>query len=190
MVPLGLGMAATVRVGLAFGDGDVDGIGRAGWTAYAMALGYACCTASAMILFGRELVGVFLDLDTPANAPVIDLAVAFLVLAGIFQLADSGQAASSGMLRGLGDTRVPMLYAALGYWGIGLPVAVLLGFWTDLEGRGIWVGLAGGLAVVATLMTVRWARRQRLGLTRRAAHPDASAMLAGEVPGVGPGVLS
>jgi MATE family multidrug resistance protein len=94
------------------------------------------------------------------------------------------------MPRGFGDSRVPMLYAALGYWGIGLPVAVLLGFWTDLEGRGIWVGLAGGLAVVATLMTVRWARRQRLGLTRRAAHPDASAMLAGEVPGVGPGVLS
>ena len=190
MVPLGLGMAATVRVGRAYGAGDIAAVGRAGWTAYAMAMGYACITAAVMILFGRELVGVFLDLDTPSNWPVIDLAVWFLVFAGIFQLADSGQAASSGMLRGLGDTRVPMIYAAVGYWGIGLPVAVVLGFWTDLAGTGIWIGLAGGLAVVATLMTVRWIRRNRLGLTRHASHADQSALLAAEVPAVGPGPLA
>jgi MATE family multidrug resistance protein len=190
MVPLGLGMAATVRVGLAYGAGDIAGIGRAGWTAYGMAMVYACFAAAIMILFGRELVGVFLDLDTASNWPVIDLAVAFLVFAGIFQVADSGQAAGSGMLRGLGDTRVPMIIAAIGYWGIGMPVAVGLGFWTDLAGNGIWIGLAGGLAVVAALMTVRWLRRDSLSLTRHASRPSESAMLAGEVTGVGPGPLA
>jgi MATE family multidrug resistance protein len=165
MVPLGLGNAATVRVGLAFGAGDKAGIGLAGWTAFALALTYGCCTCAAMLLFGRELVGVFLDLSNPANQRVIELAVSFLVLAGIFQLADTGQAASSGMLRGLGDTRIPMLYAGLGYWGIGLPLAAALGFWTSLQGRGIWTGLAAGLAVVAVLMTTRWSRREKLGLT-------------------------
>jgi MATE family multidrug resistance protein len=168
MVPLGLGNAATVRVGLAFGAANREAITRGGWTAFVLALTYACCTATTMLLFGRHLVGVFLDLNVAANQPVIDLAVSFLVFAGIFQLADSGQAAASGMLRGLGDTRIPMLYAALGYWGIGLPLSVLLGFHTTLQGRGVWIGLATGLAIVAVLMTVRWTRRERLGLTENA----------------------
>ena len=166
MVPLGLGMAATVRVGLAFGAGDRGGISRAGWTAFALAMAYACCTAATLLLFGRPIAGVFLHLDAPANAVVIDLAVSYLVFAGIFQLADSGQVVASGMLRGLGDTRVPMILAAIGYWGVGLPAAVLLGFWTGLSGAGIWIGLACGLTVVAVLMTVRWIRREALGLTR------------------------
>ncbi|MEJ0012058.1 MAG: MATE family efflux transporter [Bauldia sp.] len=170
MVPLGLGNAATVRVGLAFGGANRAGMARAGWAAFVLAIGYACCTAAIMLVFGRELVGVFLKLDVPGNQTVIDLAVSFLVFAGIFQLADSGQAAASGMLRGLGDTRVPMLYAALGYWCIGLPLGVVLGFWTPLAGRGIWIGLATGLAVVAVLMTTRWARREKLGLTASAAN--------------------
>ena len=69
------------------------------------------------------------------------------------------------MLRGLHDTRVPMLFAALGYWGIGLPLGVVLGFPLGLGGAGIWIGLATGLAVVAVLMTARWIMRERLGLT-------------------------
>lgn len=190
MVPLGLGMAATVRVGRAYGAGDPAGIARAGWTAFAMALGWACAAAAGMILFGRGLVGVFLDLDMPSNWPVIELAVTFLIFAGLFQVADSGQAAASGMLRGLGDTRVPMVYAAIGYWAIGMPIAVYLGFWTELAGVGIWIGLSGGLIAVALLLTVRWIRREGLGLTRRQVRGDEAAMLAGEVPAVGPGTLS
>ena len=112
------------------------------------------------------MVGLFLDLNDAANQPVIALAVAFLLYCGIFQLADAGQAVSSGMLRGLGDTRMPMLIAALGYWCIGLPLGAALAFWTPLAGRGIWIGLAAGLAIVALMMTARWAMRERLGLTR------------------------
>ncbi|HWB51088.1 MAG TPA: MATE family efflux transporter [Stellaceae bacterium] len=166
MVPLGLGNAATVRVGLAYGAGDRRRIGRAGWTAFVLGLGYACCTAAIILTSRRQLVGLFLDLDSAANQPVIALAVSFLLYAGIFQLADAGQAVSSGMLRGLGDTRVPMLIAALGYWCVGLPVGAALAFWTPLAGRGIWIGLASGLATVALLMTTRWIMRERLGLTR------------------------
>ena len=75
----------------------------------------------------------------------MDLAVLFLFYAALFQVADGAQAVASGMLRGLHDTSMPMLYAAVGYWGIGLPLGAGLAFWTDLRGSGIWIGLAAGL---------------------------------------------
>lgn len=164
MVPLGLAQAATVRVGRAFGAHDKEGIRRAGWTAYVMGVGFMALTALAMILVPRLLVGVFLDLDTPANAPVIELAVSFLMIAALFQVADGGQAVAAGMLRGLHDTRVPMIYAGIGYWCIGLLLGVGLAFWAGMQGSGLWIGLATGLAVVALLLLGRWLRRERLGL--------------------------
>lgn len=164
MVPLGLSQAATVRVGLAFGALDADGIRRAGWTALAMGTAFMAMAALVMVTFPRTLISAFLDLDVPANAPVIDLAVSFLALAALFQLADGGQAVAAGMLRGLHDTRMPMIYAALGYWGIGLVVGVVLAFVAKLNGVGIWIGLAAGLVTVAILLLTRWLRRERLGL--------------------------
>ena len=97
-------------------------------------------------------------------APVVAFAVSFLMLAALFQLADAAQAVGSGMLRGLQDTRVPMLYAGVGYWGVGLPLAAGLAFYTPLAGIGIWIGLATGLTVVALMMLWRWTRRHSLGL--------------------------
>ena len=164
MVPLGLGQAVTVRVGRAHGAGDIDGVGRAGWTAFALAVGFMAAMALAMILAPRALVGIFLDLDAPANARTIDLAVSFLAIAALFQIADGAQAVGTGMLRGLHDTRVPMIYAGVGYWGIGLPLGIALAFAARLGGVGIWMGLATGLVIVATLLIVRWLHRDRLGL--------------------------
>lgn len=164
MVPLGLGQAATVRVGRAYGARDAEGIRRAGWTAFAMGAGFMVVTALLMIAMPRALIGVFLDVGAPANLPVVELAVSFLAIAALFQLADGGQAVAAGMLRGLHDTRVPMIYAALGYWGIGLVSGVVLAFVVKLDGLGIWIGLAAGLAVVAVLLIARWLRRDRLGL--------------------------
>jgi MATE family multidrug resistance protein len=164
MVPFGFGQAVTVRVGRAFGAGDPDGVTRAGWTAYGLGVGFMVFTALAMLLAPRLLVGAFLDLGDPRNAAVIGFAVSFLGLAAVFQLADGAQAVGSGMLRGLQDTRVPMIYAALGYWGVGLPLGVALAFGTSLRGLGIWIGLAVGLTVVALLMLYRWVKRDRLGL--------------------------
>lgn len=166
MVPLGLGQAVTVRVGLAFGRGDPAGIHRAGWTAFVLGVGFMAVMAIVMVTIPRALVGVFLDLGDPANAPVIALAVSFLGIAALFQIVDGAQAVGAGMLRGLHDTTVPMVYAGVGYWVIGLSVGVWLAFGLGWEGLGIWVGLALGLAVVAVLMLRRWLQRERLGLVR------------------------
>ncbi|MDB5489214.1 MAG: efflux family protein [Reyranella sp.] len=164
MVPLGLAQAATVRIGRAHGARDAEGIRRAGWTAYIMGVGFMVLMALAMILAPRALVGIFLDLEVPANAPVIELAVSFLAVAALFQVMDGGQAVAAGMLRGLHDTRVPMIYAGLGYWCVGLLLGVVLAFWFGLAGIGLWIGLATGLTVVALLLLGRWLRRERLGL--------------------------
>ncbi|MFI0844144.1 MATE family efflux transporter [Mesorhizobium sp. IMUNJ 23232] len=164
MVPLGLNQAVTVRVGLAFGARDPDGIARAGWTAYVIGVGFMALMALTMITAPNLLISAFIDMGAPENAEVIALAVTFLAFAGLFQIADGAQAVGAGMLRGLHDTKVPMIYAAIGYWGIGLPLGVLLAFPLGLKGNGIWIGLSVGLVVVAALLLTRWLRRGRLGL--------------------------
>jgi multidrug resistance protein, MATE family len=164
MVPLGLAQAVTVRVGLAFGRRDRAGIARAGWTALALGVGFMSLTALIMLTMPGQLVAIFLDPADPVNGPVISLALSFLLVAAFFQIFDGAQVVGAGMLRGLHDTKVPMVYAALGYWVIGLAVALGLGFGLGWEGLGIWIGLATGLGVVAVLMIARWMRRERLGL--------------------------
>ncbi|WP_312797969.1 MATE family efflux transporter [Tianweitania sp.] len=159
MIPMGLGQAATVRVGLSLGAEDKQGITRSGWTAFALGIGFMTLAAFVMIVFPRLLIGAFIDLSDPANAPVVDLAIVFLAVAGLFQIVDGAQAVASGMLRGLQDTTVPMIYAAIGYWGIGLPLGALLAFHFGMGGLGIWIGLFAGLAIVAALLVYRWTRR-------------------------------
>ncbi|MBM6593483.1 MATE family efflux transporter [Microvirga pudoricolor] len=171
MVPLGVGQAVTVRVGRAYGAGDREGVTRAGWIAFGLGVGFMVVTASLMLAAPHFLISAFLDLNDPRNAAVIGFALSFLVLAAVFQLADGAQAVGAGMLRGLQDTRVPMLFAAVGYWGVGLPLGIGLAFFTSLRGVGIWIGLATGLAVVACLMLWRWMRRDRLGLVAGAPQP-------------------
>jgi MATE family multidrug resistance protein len=115
-----------------------------------------------MILWPHLLISAFIDLGDPANAGVIGLAVSFLAFAALFQIFDGAQAVAAGMLRGLHDTKVPMIYAAIGYWGVGLPLGVLLAFYSGLDGVGIWIGLSSGLAAVAALLLARWLRRDRI----------------------------
>jgi MATE family multidrug resistance protein len=165
MVPLGLGQAATVRVGRALGRNDRQAIARAGWTAWYLGVGFMAAMALVMWIIPRELVTLFLA-DVPANARVIDLAVSFLVVAAAFQILDGAQVVGAGMLRGLHDTRVPMLFALFGYWVVGLGVGVWLAFKQSWQGVGIWTGLAAGLGVVAALMIARWTRRRDLGLEK------------------------
>src|SRR5206468_2105563 len=125
MVPLGLGQAATVRVGLALGRHDRSAITRAGWTAWVMGVGFMAAMAVGMWAFPRVLVTLFLR-DVPANAAVIALAVSFVRIAAAFQLADGAQVIGAGMLRGLHDTRWPLIFALVGYWGIGLGIGAWL----------------------------------------------------------------
>jgi MATE family multidrug resistance protein len=167
MVPLGLGQAATVRVGLALGRRDDAGIARAGWTAWIIGVGFMGAMAIGMWAIPRPLITLFLN-DAPENAIVIGLAVSFLKVAAAFQLVDGAQVIGAGMLRGLHDTRWPLLFALVGYWVVGLGIGAWLAFAQDWKGVGIWVGLASGLAAVSVLMLVRWIYRDRLGLTRLA----------------------
>jgi MATE family multidrug resistance protein len=166
MVPLGLGMACTVRVGLAYGRGDAEGVRKAGWTAVMLGTGFMALTASLFLIAPQWLVAIFLDSHNPDNGNALMLAATFLGIAGLFQLADGAQVVGAHALRGLSDTRTPSLLAILGYWFVGLPTAYVLGFVVGWRGTGIWLGLATGLAFVAVLLLTRFAMRERLGLLR------------------------
>jgi MATE family multidrug resistance protein len=163
-LPMGIGQAATIRVGNCYGAGDRAGVGRAGWTALALGIGFSLSSAALMIGAPRLILSAYIDITAPANAEMIGYAVRFLAVAAAFQLVDGAQVIASGALRGLQDTRVPMTIALLGYWIPGFGTAVLLGFSTRLQGVGVWIGLAVGLAVVATLLLRRWHQRDVLRL--------------------------
>ena len=163
-VPFGIAQAATIRVGMAYGAADRAWIGRAGWAAIAAGTGFMALTAAAIWLAPRLFVGVYVDAGEPARAREVALAIRYLAVAAAFQLFDGAQAVAAGSLRGLQDTRTPMVIAGFGYWVAGFGTAILLGFRLGWEGVGVWIGLAVGLFVVSGLLVARWAMRERLGL--------------------------
>lgn len=169
MIPLGLGIAASVRVGRAHGRGDPEGIAMAGWTAFCLAMAFMVFSCLLFLTAGPVIAGLFLDPSKPQNAHSLTLAASFLVIAGLFQLVDGAQVIAANALRGLSDTKIPMLLAIVGYWIIGLPIAYVLGFILDWRGIGIWIGLAAGLAFAAVVLVARFAMRERLGLVRLSA---------------------
>ncbi|RHW18299.1 MATE family efflux transporter [Sphingomonas gilva] len=164
-IPFGVAQAATIRVGMAYGAMDRQWIARAGAVALSLGIGFMVVTASLIWLAPRLFVSAYVDVDAPANRLVVALAVQYLAVAAMFQLVDGAQAVAAGVLRGLQDTRVPMIIAGLGYWVAGFGASILLGFGFGWEGVGVWTGLAVGLLVVSVLLGWRWAWRERLGLT-------------------------
>ena len=163
-VPFGIGQAVTIRVGYHFGAGDREAIARAGRAAIILALGYMALPAALMVLAPRLVLWLYIGENAWTSAPMVLFAVQYLVIAAAFQLFDGGQAVLAGALRGLQDTRTPMVLALIGYWIFGFGTSVLLGFDTPLSGLGVWLGLAMGLVVVAGLLWYRWQARERLGL--------------------------
>ena len=166
-VAMGVGQAATIRVGMAFGAQDREWVSRAGWTALVLGTGFMGLTALVMASVPRPFIGIYLELADPANARAIALAVQFLILAAAFQLFDGAQAVAAGILRGLQDTRVPMLFALASYWIVGFGIAIWLGFGAGWNGVGIWVGLLAGLVVASGALVTRWTMRERLNLIAR-----------------------
>jgi len=158
MLPLGLGQAATVRVGYHAGGGDGPGAARAGWAA--LGLGLVCGTVAALLFWfvPGPLVSLFLDPAVAANRAAIGFAIPFLAMVAAFQYFDAAQAILMGALRGLKDTTVPMLVAGFCYWVVGLGFSVGLGFFTPFGGLGIWIGTVIGLAVAAFLLLWRFAK--------------------------------
>lgn len=155
MIPLGIGLAATVRVGLAAGAGDRLAARRAGFTAIGMAAVFMCAMALVLLLWPREIASLWLP-DNESNADVLLLAVSFLHVAAAFQLVDGIQVAASMSLRGIKDTQGPMWLAGASYWLAGAPVGLILAYWFKMQGFGVWLGLAFGLLVAAVSLTARF----------------------------------
>ena len=153
MVPMGLAEATTVRVGHARGRGSAEGVRRAAFAGYVLALGTQSVSAL-LLLTGHDLVVALYTRD----AAVAALAASLLLYAAAFQFPDGIQVLSAGALRGLGDTRVPMVLAALAYWGVGMPLGAGLGLWLGWGPRGMWIGLIAGLSMAAFLLGRRFLR--------------------------------
>lgn len=163
-IPFGVAQASTIRVGLAYGARDHSAIGHAGFASLALGIGFMGFMALLIWLFPSLVLSIYVDVDAARNAAMVGFAMQFLVVAAAFQLFDGAQAVAAGVLRGLQDTRTPMIIAICGYWIAGYGTAIYLGFWTPLAGVGVWIGLAVGLVVVAALLIIRWRMRGRLGL--------------------------
>ncbi len=160
MVPLGLSGAITVRVGNAIGRGDPEGARRAGLVGIGMAVVFALVSAAIIVLFPEQIVRLY-----TADPEVIALGASLLLFGAIFQLSDGIQVAAAGALRGMKDTRIPMLYSVLAYWMIGMSVGWWLTFRADWGPAGMWVGILTGLSVAAVLLTGRYLRLSALRIS-------------------------
>ncbi|MEZ5812078.1 MAG: MATE family efflux transporter [Rhizobiaceae bacterium] len=158
MIPLGFSGVATVRIGNAFGRGDHSGLMRAAQTVLALGVGWGVVSAMLFVAAPGPLAALFLDETRPDSAAVLASATVLLAFAAAFQLFDCLQAVAAGLLRGLKDTRTPLLIAVFSYWVVGMPAAWLLGFPAGLGGAGVWLGLALGLSAAAVLLTIRFFR--------------------------------
>jgi MATE family multidrug resistance protein len=159
-IPFGIAQAATVRVGFAYGAADPRWVRRAGTVA--IGLGIAVMAATALILWAIPALLVRIYVDPAAHAEVAVLAAQLLGVAALFQLFDGAQAVAAGVLRGVQDTRVPMMIQIFGYWAIGFATAVALGFGAGMGAMGIWWGLAAGLGAVSAMLLWRWHGRRAI----------------------------
>jgi MATE family multidrug resistance protein len=155
MVPLGIAMAATIRVGLAAGRGDVQGARRAGHTAMLMGTAFMALCGVVIALFPMAIAELYFG-SNAADAKVVSLTVTFLYVAAAFQVFDALQVVAALALRGLKDAQVPMWLAGASYWLVGAPTSLILAFRFDLRGLGIWIGLAVALAAAAALLSWRF----------------------------------
>jgi len=157
MVPLGLASSAAVRVGFAFGAGDRPRAARAGWTA--LVTGGVIMTALGLVFFlwPVPLVRVF-----SRDPQIIEIGAALLAIAAAFQLFDGTQAVATGALRGISETRMPMIVNVIGHWFLGLPVGYVLCFRLGWGVIGLWIGLSIGLVVAALVLTLVWWKRSLL----------------------------
>jgi multidrug resistance protein, MATE family len=160
MVPLGIANATAVRVGTAMGQGATTEVKRFGRLGIGLCIIWMMFIASVYWLIPRTVIGLYFDVSKPANAGIVRMAISFLSIAALFQVFDGIQVSTAGALRGLKDTRVPMLISLFSYWVVGMGSGVLLAFGLGLGGRGLWFGLVIGLATAALLLSWRFHRKR------------------------------
>ena len=158
MLHLGISQASTVQVGRFAGQGNAGEARRAAVAALTLS-GVAVAVSVVVYLgAGRWIVSAFIGADNPQTAEILALGVVLMGLAGLFQLVDAAQVMALGFLRGVQDTRRPMVLAAISYWGVGIPASLGLGFGLGMGPVGIWLGLVVGLAVASVLLMTRFFR--------------------------------
>lgn len=156
VVHLGLSQAATVRAGAAAGRRDMADLRVGARAAIGLSVAVAAVTVTLYLAVPELLVGLFVDPDDPARPEIMAVGVTLLTMAALFQLVDGLQVVALGLLRGLQDTRVPMIYAAVAYWGVGFPAGYVGGFVLDGRGIGVWTGLVVGLGLAAVSLLWRF----------------------------------
>jgi multidrug resistance protein, MATE family len=161
MIPFGISMAATVRVGHAVGRNDGAGVRRAGLVAMLLGVVIACVLTLAVVAARFDIAEFFLGGTAENATATIELAATLLLVGASFFVTDAMQSIAAGSLRGLKDTRVPLLFAAVSYWLVGFTLSYILAFRTGLDAVGVWIGLSIGTAVYAALLVLRFRRLVR-----------------------------
>lgn len=156
MVHLGLGNVATIRAGNAFGRRDRTHMARGASVVIVMSLLAAAATIVAFLLIPDVMAGWFVDANDPVRLEILRICAVLFAAAALFQLVDGAQVIALSLLRGVQDTRVPMVIAVLSYWAVGIPASYVMGFVFGLGGVGIWLGLAAGLAFAGVLLMHRF----------------------------------
>jgi MATE family multidrug resistance protein len=154
MVPLGIASAGAVRVGQAIGRADPTGASRSGWTALCLGTCFMAVSGLAFLTIPHQILRIF-----TTNSVVIDSGVTLLSVAAVFQLFDGLQVVATGILRGAGDTRTPMICNLIGHWFLGLPTGYILCFMLGWGVLGLWMGLSVGLILVGAVLLLVWSRK-------------------------------
>ncbi|MEM0946138.1 MAG: MATE family efflux transporter [Pseudomonadota bacterium] len=159
MIHIGLSQAATVRAGRAYGRRDRTGLRIGAGVALVISMAVATVTVATFLLAPTPLIGLFLAPDDPARPEIFAIGIVLLALAALFQVVDAAQVMALGMLRGVQDTRVPMVIAGISYWVVGIPSSYVLAFPLGLDAVGVWLGLVIGLGIAGVFLSHRfWAR--------------------------------
>jgi MATE family multidrug resistance protein len=153
MVPLGMASAGAVRVGQALGRHDPDAAEHSGWMALMLGAGFMALAGLGLLCMPHVIMRIF-----TIDADVISLGASLLLLAAVFQLFDGLQVVTTGILRGTGDTRTPMVCNLVGHWLIGLPIGYVFCFLMGWGVFGLWVGLSLGLILVGVVLLWVWSR--------------------------------
>jgi MATE family multidrug resistance protein len=169
MVHLGLSNAVTIRTAHADGTGDRVGMRDGALVGIALSAVFGVAMVAVFLTVPEPIIALFLDMAKPESAQIVAFGTVLLALAALFQLADAMQVIALGLLRGVQDTKVPMVLAAISYWLIGIPVSYVLAFPLGMGAVGLWLGLVVGLTVAAAALMLRfWARFRRMAFAASA----------------------